>query len=311
MSTTINAKLAEAAEARCGFPYLHARHSKSCRPGYHETHEIHETHEKDLLGFMFVSFVLSCFSWRSGPPPGGLPPQRGCRVCAPVSKTGPDGFGSPLCPLLRRHRRRGHRRPGDRVRAVAARHLFRRARTRVPCRRVIFSEEIDGYTIDGGPDALLIRSPKASRLRGDRPRPSADPDQAAAPRVHPAADAVIALPPHRSWHPDAGRTLRAQRPVLVGAASCAWARSDRPRRRDEADESIARSSRDASGPKPGPPRRAAARRHHAGDGDDCRCRRSSQARQGREHHGSVIRAFDRRPNHDSRIGRRVPSLPAV
>src|SRR4029453_4326806 len=32
---------------------------------------------------------------------------------------------------------------------------------------VVLSEQIDGYTIDGGPDALLIQKPEASKLAGE------------------------------------------------------------------------------------------------------------------------------------------------
>src|SRR5438128_10336717 len=45
---------------------------------------------------------------------------------------------------------------------------------------VILSEEIDGYTIDGGPDALLIQKPDGIALceeigLGDRPVPTKPP----------------------------------------------------------------------------------------------------------------------------------------
>ena len=52
---------------------------------------------------------------------------------------------------------------------------------------MILSEEIDGFTIDGGPDSLLIQKPDGDRaLPGDRPRRSTRLHQAAAARLHPA-----------------------------------------------------------------------------------------------------------------------------
>ena len=87
-----------------------------------------------------------------------------------------------------RHRRRRHRRPRGRVRAA------RGAASRSSCSKrapraggVILSEEVDGFTIDGGPDCAA--GPEAGRhraVRGARARRSAGPDQAAAPRLHPA-----------------------------------------------------------------------------------------------------------------------------
>jgi len=65
--------------------------------------------------------------------------------------------------------RRRHRRRGIAGLATAAYELSRhacrrRARRRAAAGGVILSEEIDGFTIDGGPDALLIQKPEGIGL---------------------------------------------------------------------------------------------------------------------------------------------------
>src|SRR6185295_12548488 len=105
---------------------------------------------------------------------------------------------------------------------------------------VIFSEEIDGYTIDGGPDSLLVQKPEAIALcdaigLGDRLVPTKPPRLAyiqRAGRLHAlSAGSVLGIPTQVgpfartrlfSW---AGK-LRMGAELFV------------PRRRDESDESI-------------------------------------------------------------------------
>ena len=82
---------------------------------------------------------------------------------------------------------------------------------------VIFSEEIDGYTIDARPRCAA--DPEAGRhqaLRGARARRSPGADEAAAPRLHPARrPAASAAGRVGARHPDAHRPVRAHAPVLV------------------------------------------------------------------------------------------------
>ena len=62
-------------------------------------------------------------------------------------------------------RRRRHRRARGRLRAVAAATCRFVVLERAPrAGGVILSEEIDGFTIDGGPDALLIQKPDGIKL---------------------------------------------------------------------------------------------------------------------------------------------------
>jgi protoporphyrinogen/coproporphyrinogen III oxidase len=164
---------------------------------------------------------------------------------------------------------------------------------------VIFSEEIDGYTIDGGPDALLIQKPEGIALceeigLGQRLIPTKPPRLAyiqRAGRLHPLPAASVLGIPTRvgsfvrsglfSW---AGK-LRMGAELLV------------PRRRDHADESIGAFITRRFG--------AEARTYlaepllagiHAGDVD----RLSVQAlfprlAKAESNHGSVIRAFRSTP----------------
>ncbi len=106
---------------------------------------------------------------------------------------------------------------------------------------VILSEEVDGFTIDGGPDALLIQKPEAIALcreigLGDRLVSTKPPRIAYIQRGGRAARAAGGV---GARHPDAHRPVRPHDAVLVAAASCGWARSCSSRaRRDDADESI-------------------------------------------------------------------------
>ena len=106
---------------------------------------------------------------------------------------------------------------------------------------VILSEEVDGFTIDGGPDALLIQKPDGIQLCEELGLGrSAGADQArrvwrtssAAGRLHalPAAS-VLGIPTR------VGPFLRTG--CSRGRAKCGWARSCSCRpRRDDGDESI-------------------------------------------------------------------------
>ena len=105
---------------------------------------------------------------------------------------------------------------------------------------VVLSEQIDGYTVDGGPDALLVQKPEGIRLceelgLGDRLVPTRPPRLAFIQRrgrLHPLPSAsVLGIP--TAWGPFARTRL------------FSWAGKARmgaellvPRRRDDADESI-------------------------------------------------------------------------
>jgi hypothetical protein len=167
---------------------------------------------------------------------------------------------------------------------------------------VIFSEEIDGYTIDGGPDALLMQKPEGIALceeigLGHRLIPTKPPRLAyiqRAGRLHalPAAS-VLGIPTRVgpfarsglfSW---AGK-LRMGAELLV------------PRRRDDADESIGAF---ITRLKPGPtsPSRCSPA-FTPGTSIDCRCRRSFPGSPRRRASTAASSApSDRRPNHASRI----------
>src|SRR5919197_5104458 len=105
---------------------------------------------------------------------------------------------------------------------------------------VIFSEQIDGFTIDGGPDALLVQKPDGIRLceelgLGPRLVPTSPPRLAyiqRGGRLHPlAASSVLGIPTRlgpfvrSSVFPWRGK-LRMGAELFV------------PRRRDAGDESI-------------------------------------------------------------------------
>ena len=91
----------------------------------------------------------------------------------------------------------------------------------------ILSEQIDGYTIDGGPDALLIQKPDAIKLceelgLGDRLVPTKLPRLAFIQRggtLHalPAAS-VLGIPTRVG-------PFITHRSLLVAGQSCGWARS--------------------------------------------------------------------------------------
>ncbi len=105
---------------------------------------------------------------------------------------------------------------------------------------VILSEEIDGYTIDGGPDALLVQKPEGVKLceelgLGTELVPTKTPRVAyiqRGGRLHPLpADSVLGIPTRLG--------------SLLATQLFSWAGKMRmvgevavPRRRDEADESI-------------------------------------------------------------------------
>ena len=106
---------------------------------------------------------------------------------------------------------------------------------------VILSEEIDGFTIDAGPDSLLVAEARRHpAVRRARARTGARADQAAAARLHPArraaASAARVLRPRHS-HARFGRSSR--RVSFPCAAKLRMAAEPFvPRRRDDADESI-------------------------------------------------------------------------
>ena len=109
---------------------------------------------------------------------------------------------------------------------------------------VILSEQIDGFTIDGGPDALLIQKPDGIKLcqelgLGDRLVPTKPPRLAyiqRAGRLHRAAGRLGARHSH-AWDRSSGRGSSR------GRASCGWAPSCsfRARRDDAATNRSARS----------------------------------------------------------------------
>src|SRR5207244_10210354 len=105
---------------------------------------------------------------------------------------------------------------------------------------VIFSEQIDGFTIDAGPDALLTQKPGAIRLcqelgLGDRLVPTRKPRLAyiqRGGRLHPLpAASVLGIP--TAFGPFIGTRLFSWSGKLRMGAEL-WT----PRRRDEGDESI-------------------------------------------------------------------------
>ena len=118
-----------------------------------------------------------------------------------------------------RHRRRRHRRAlATALRAAPARHVRSSSSSSAPrAGGVILSEEIDGFTIDGGPDALLVQKPEGIALceelgLGDRLVPTKPPRLAfiqRGGRLHRAARRVGAR------HPDAVGPFRPDRTVLV------------------------------------------------------------------------------------------------
>ena len=106
---------------------------------------------------------------------------------------------------------------------------------------VVLSEEIDGFTIDGGPDGLLVQKPEGIALcqelgLGERLVPTKPPRLAYIQRggqLHAAAGRVGAR------HSDANRSVPRAPVCSRGPASCAWARScSCPRGASRRDESI-------------------------------------------------------------------------
>ena len=190
----------------------------------------------------------------------------------------------------------------DRLRAVAPRRLRPRARSASRPGGVILSEQVDGFTIDAGPDSLLVQKPDGDRaVPGARPRRSARPDQAAAARFHPArrppAPAAGGVGPR---HPDA-HSVRSSRTRLFS-----WPGKLRmgaelfvPARRDEGDESIGafmtrRFGREATDYLAEPLLAGI----HAGDVDRLSLASAVPAlrRQAEREHGSLLRAFRSRAN---------------
>ena len=164
---------------------------------------------------------------------------------------------------------------------------------------VILSEQVDGFTIDAGPDALLIQKPDGIQLcRGARARRPARRDQAAAARVHPARrPPVPAAGRLGARHPDAHRARSSARACSRGRASCAWAWRCSSRRAQDDGGRVDRRVHDA------PLRQRGAQAYlaepllagiHAGDVD----RLSVQAlfprfADAERKHGSLLRAFRR------------------
>jgi oxygen-dependent protoporphyrinogen oxidase len=166
---------------------------------------------------------------------------------------------------------------------------------------VIFSEEVDGFTIDAGPDSLLAQKPEALALcqelgLGDRLVPTKPPRLAYVQRggrLHPLpAASVLGIP--TAFGPFIGTRLFSTAGKLrMGAEPFV------PRRRDEADESIGafigrRFGREAVTYLAEPLLAGI----HAGDVDRLSMRalfpRFVQAERA---HGSLLRAFRRQAGH--------------
>ncbi len=106
---------------------------------------------------------------------------------------------------------------------------------------MILSEEIDGFTIDAGPDSLLVQKPDGIRLceelgLGPALVPTKPPRLAyiqRAGQLHPLpASSVLGIPTR-------GSTVRRDASLFRAGASCGWPIEPFvPRRRDDADESI-------------------------------------------------------------------------
>ena len=143
---------------------------------------------------------------------------------------------------------------------------------------VILSEEVDGFTIDGGPDSLLVQKPDGIQLCQELGLGrSARPDQTAARRLHPARrDAPRAARRLGARHPHARRTVPRGHSSSRGRANCGWAPSSsclagarRRRRIDRRVHARGASAREADDL----PRRAAAGGHPR-----WRCRSAVSAR---------------------------------
>ena len=175
---------------------------------------------------------------------------------------------------------------------------------------VIFSEPVDGFNIDGGPDSLLIQKPEGIKLcqeLGLGDRLVVDASRRASPSSSAAARCTRfrRLGPRHS-RPSGGRS--SARGCSRGPASCAWAWSCSCRGgRDAGDESIGAFMRRRFGVGSRRlPRRTAARRHSR------RRRRPpvdpravSAVSRGRARIGSLLRAFRAQPRHAPSHGRRV------
>ena len=105
---------------------------------------------------------------------------------------------------------------------------------------VILTEHVDGFTIDAGPDSLLVQKPAAIALcrelgLGERLIPTLEPRTAyilRGGRLHPLPEASVLGIPTRLW-PLAATGLFTMRGKLRMGLELAVAR-----RRDDADESI-------------------------------------------------------------------------
>ena len=96
---------------------------------------------------------------------------------------------------------------------------------------VVLSEQVDDFTIDAGPDSLLVQKPDGIRLceelgLGERLVPTKPPRLAFILRAGTLASASGSL---GARHPHSRGTVRAHAAVLARRASCAWARSSSSR----------------------------------------------------------------------------------
>ncbi len=209
-------------------------------------------------------------------------------------------------------RRRRHRRPGGRVRAArSAASSFVAARARRAAGGVILSEQVDGFTIDARPDALLIQKPDGiAAVPGARPRRSPGADQAAAPRLHPARRAAAcAAGGVGARHPDARRPVPPHSLVLLARQAAHGRRAVRAgAARRRATNRSARSSTRRFG------REAATYLAepllagiHAGDVDRLSMRALfPRFVEAERQHGSLLRAFRRQAASAAAVaGRRV------